>query len=339
MRVGINVSDLDHDLTLDLARRAEAVGLDSVWVGETWGWEAFTLVGELARITDEVTLGTGIVPVYSRSPALLGQAAATAARASGGRFVLGIGASAPAVVENWHGADFERPVGRTAETVRVVNAVLSGDTVEHEGGDLSISGFRLRVDPPGEVPVYVGALGETNVRMAGAEADGWMPIFVPDGRLRELRAEFRESAEARGRSPGDLAVVPNTVAAVSEDGEAAREAVRRHVAFYVGTMGAFYHRMLAESGYAAEADGIRDAWRGGEPAEAADRETDEIVDAAAIAGPPGRARERLAAYGDLGADGVSLFFPRRADGDLMCETVAHLGEAAAEAGSDGDGRE
>jgi coenzyme F420-dependent oxidoreductase len=325
MNVGINVSDIDHDLTLDLARRAERAELESVLLGETWGWEAFTLLGELAQVTETVTLGTGIVPVYSRSPALLGQAAATAARATDGRFILGIGASGPAVIENWHGAEFDRPVGRTAETVQIVKRVLSGEVVDHDGTDFDLSGFRLRVDPPGDVPVYVGALGKTNVRMAGAEADGWMPVFMPEGRFEELYEEFRDSAEGRGRDPDELAVVPNTVAAVAEDGRAARDMVRHHIAFYVGTMGSFYHRMLSEAGYDDEADAIRDAWRDEGSEAATERVPDAIVDAAAVAGTPERAAERLAAYEDLGVDGLSLYFPRRADADLMRETVDHLG--------------
>lgn len=325
MNVGINVSDIDHDLTLDLARRAERAELESVLLGETWGWEAFTLLGELAQVTETVTLGTGIVPVYSRSPALLGQAAATAARATDGRFLLGVGVSGPAVIENWHGVGFDRPVGRTAETVQVIKKVLSGEVVDHEGTDFDLSGFRLRVDPPGDVPVYVGALGRTNVRMAGAEADGWMPVFMPEGRLEELYEEFRDSAEGRGRDPDELAVVPNTVAAVAEDGEAARDGVRHHIAFYVGTMGSFYHRMLSEAGYDDEADAIRDAWQNEGAEAAAERVPDAVVDAAAIAGTPERAAERLATYEDLDVDGLSLYFPRRADADLMYETVDHLG--------------
>lgn len=329
MDVGINVSDLDHDLTLALAETAEAVGLDAVHVGETWGWEAFTLLGELARVTDEVTLGTGIVPVYSRSPALLGQAAATVARASDGRFELGLGVSGPAVIEGWHGVDFDRPVGRTAETVRVVKRVLSGETVDHDGQEFELSGFRLRVEPPGEVPVHVGAIGETNVRMAGAVADGWMPVFVPDDRLATLRAAFYESARSRDRDPDGLSVLPNTVAAVSTDGEEARDAVRHHVAFYVGTMGSFYHRMLSEAGYAESADAIRAAWHEDGPGAAAERVPDEVLDAAAVAGTPEQARDRLGSYAEF-ADGVTLFFPRRADEDLMRETVDHLGDIAGE---------
>lgn len=330
MRVGVNISDLDHDRTLRLATQAEDVGLDAVWVGETWGWEAFTLLGELAQVTERVTLGTSIVPVYTRSPSLLGQAAATVARATDGRFVLGLGVSGPAVIENWHGMTFDRPVGRTAETVQVVKRVLSGEPVDHDGREFSLSGFRLRVDSPGPVPVYVGALGETNVRMAAAEADGWMPIFVPDGRLEALTAEFVDSARSHERDPEELSIVPATVAAISDDGAAARDAVRHHIAFYVGAMGSFYHRMLAEADYEEEADAVRRSWREEGPEAAAARVSDEVLDAAAVAGTPEEARDRLQSYEALNVDGVSLFFPRRADGDLMTETAEHLGTMASE---------
>ncbi|MHB9288860.1 LLM class flavin-dependent oxidoreductase [Halobacteriales archaeon Cl-PHB] len=326
MKVGVNVSDLDYDRMRDYAVRAEEVGLDSVWVGETWGWEAFTLLGELAQLTDEVTLGTGIVPVYTRSPSLLGQAAATAAEATDGRFQLGLGTSGPAVIEHWHGAEFDRPVGRTAETISVVEQVLSGETVSHDGTDFQLDGFRFRADrEEGDVPVLVGALGPSNVRMAGAVADGWMPIFVPRDRIEDLYEEFADSARERNRDPEALTVAPNTVAAVSEDGEAARDAVRHHIAFYVGAMGDFYHRTLSDASFGDTADAIRSAWHEDGPEAAAEAVSDDVVAEAAVAGTPAEAHDQLDAFAESPADEVHLFFPRSADGDLMESTIDHLG--------------
>lgn len=326
MRLGINVSDLEYEQVISLGERAESVGLDSVWTGETWGWEAFTPIGELAARTDEITLGTGIVPVYSRSPALLGQSVATAAEASDGRFVLGLGSSGPAVIENWHGAEFERPVGRTAETISIVRKVLSGDVVSHDGTEFELDGFRLRKRPTyTDVPIFVGALGPSNVRMAGAVADGWMPIFMPRPRIVDLMEEFESSARERDRDPDDLTVAPNLVAAVSEDGEAAREAVRHHLAFYVGTMGEFYHRMLTDSGFGDVADDVREAWNEEGPEAASAAVSDEVLTRSSIVGTPEEAAAQLDEYEAVGADHVTCFFPRDADADLMTETTDHLG--------------
>ncbi|NHN49348.1 LLM class flavin-dependent oxidoreductase [Halostella sp. JP-L12] len=327
MRVGINVSDLAYDQMRSFAVQAEEVGLDSVWVGETWGWEAFTVLGELAQLTDDVTLGTGIVPVYTRSPALLGQAAATVAEATNGRFIMGLGTSGPAVIKNWHGEDFERPIGYTAETISVIQKVLSGETVSHDGDAFQLDGFRFRADREADdVPLYVGALGESNVRMSGAVADGWMPIFVPRGCIAELYEEFVDSARERDRDPDDLTVSPNTVAAISEDGEAAREAVRHHIAFYVGAMGDFYHRSLSEASYGDNADAVREAWHEDGPGAAAEAVSDEVLNRSAIVGTPDEAHDQLDAYADGPSDEVVAFFPRSADPDLMESTVNHLGD-------------
>ncbi len=308
------------------AEAAEEHGLDSVWIGETWGWEAFTILGELAQLTDEVTLGTGIVPVYTRSPALLGQAAATVAEATDDRFVMGLGTSGPAVIENWHGADFDRPIGRTAETISVIENVLSGETVSHDGDDFQLDGFRFRADrATGDVPIYVGAIGPSNVRMSGAVADGWMPIFVPRPRIAALYEEFVDSAASRDRDPDDLTVSVNTVAAISEDGQAARDAVRHHIAFYVGAMGEFYHRTLSDAGFEENADAIRDAWHSDGPGAAAETVSDDVIAETAIAGTPDEAHDQLQAFADSPADEIVLFFPRSADGDLMASTIEHLG--------------
>ncbi|WP_340100543.1 LLM class flavin-dependent oxidoreductase [Salinibaculum salinum] len=326
MKIGINVSDLEYDLMRDYAMRAEDQNLDSVWVGETWGWEAFTLLGELSQLTEKITLGTGIVPVYTRSPALLGQAAATVAESTEGRFAMGLGTSGPAVIENWHGEDFERPIGYTAETIDVIRQVLSGDTVSHDGKSFELDGFRFRAQrQTRDVPIYVGALGKSNVRMSGAVADGWMPIFVPQTRIEELYDEFVDSAEQRERNPDALSVAPNTVAAISEDGEKARQAVRHHIAFYIGAMGEFYHRTLSDAGFGENANAIRDAWHEEGPEAAADTISDEVLEQTTVAGTPQQAHEQLEAFENTPADEIHLFFPRSAEAELMESTIDHLG--------------
>ena len=132
--------------------RAADLGADRVWLPETWGRDAVTTLAVLAERTGDVGLGSSLLNTYSRSPALLGQTAATLQEASGGRFRLGLGPSGPAVIEGWHGTDFDRPLRRTRESVEIVRQVLTGETVSYQGDYFSLDGFRLRCDPPERPP-------------------------------------------------------------------------------------------------------------------------------------------------------------------------------------------
>lgn len=130
------------------AIRAESLGYDRVWVPETWGRDVVTVLASLAARTDDIGIGASVMPVYSRSPALIGQTAATLQEVSGGRFRLGLGPSGPVVIENWHGVSFDRPLRRTRETIEIVTRVLSGESVAYDGEFFELSGFRLRCEPP-----------------------------------------------------------------------------------------------------------------------------------------------------------------------------------------------
>lgn len=176
----------------DQAVAAEEFGFDRVWFPESWGRDVVTPIAIAAEQTDRIGLGTSIANVYSRSPALLGQTAATLQEASDGRFRLGVGPSGPIVVENWHGEDFGNPLQRTRETIEIIRRVMSGETVSYDGEYFALDGFRLRCNAPNpEPPVDAAALGPKAVELAGRFADGWHAInYTRDGfeeRLKDLR--------------------------------------------------------------------------------------------------------------------------------------------------------
>ena len=154
---------------VELARRAETEwGYDAIWLAETGGAESFALAAAIAHATERITLGTAIVPVFNRTPAVLAMAAGTVAQLSGGRFILGLGSSSHAMIERWNGVRFERPLTRVRETVEVVRAALSGAKTDFQGATLQSRGFRLGCLPERPVPIYLAALREKMLRLDNA---------------------------------------------------------------------------------------------------------------------------------------------------------------------------
>src|SRR3990170_1932909 len=153
---------------VELARLAEERGYEAVFVPESWGYDAVTTLAELAVQTRRIKLGTGIVPVWSRTPALLAMTAASLDELSGGRFILGLGISGPIVTQDWHGVPFERPIQRTRETIAIIRLALSGDRVTHTGEIFQVQRFRLDFTPPRpRVPIYLASIGPKNLRLTG----------------------------------------------------------------------------------------------------------------------------------------------------------------------------
>ncbi len=313
------------DSLVDYARTAEDAGYDCVWLPETWGRDAVTVLTSIAEHTDSVDLGSSIVNTYSRSPALLGQTAATLQEVSDGRFRLGVGPSGPIVIENWHGLEYGNPLRRTRETVEIVRQVLSGEPVEYDGHDFSLSGFRLRCAPPDpQPPVEVTGMGPKAVELAGRFADGWHGIMLtPDG-IRDRLEDVERGADLGDRDPEDVTVSVGVPCCVLEDAERARELARQHVGFYVGGMGTFYRDSLERQGY-DEAVEIHDAWQEGDRDRALELIDDELLDQLCAAGDLETARERLERFEAVdGLDAVMVSFPRGADESEIRETMAAL---------------
>lgn len=311
---------------VDQTVRAEALGYDHAWLPETWGRDAVTALTLMADRTEEIGIGSSIVNVWSRSPATLGQTAATQQEVADGRFRLGIGPSGPILMEGWHGVDFERPLRRTREAVEVINMVTTGENVEYEGHFFNLSGFQLRCDPPETPPpVDVAAMGPTAVEMTGRFADGWhATLFSPEG-MEERLDDLRRGAEMGDRDPGEVRTVLSLTCCALADGERARQLARQHAAFYVGGMGTYYRDSMARQGYEDEAHEISAAWASGDRERALSVISDEMLDAFAAAGTPGRAREELAKFAEIdGLDAIAVGFPRGADESEIVETLEAL---------------
>ncbi|WP_424003794.1 TIGR04024 family LLM class F420-dependent oxidoreductase [Haloarcula salina] len=314
------------DALVDMSRRAEERGYERVWLPETWGRDAVTTLTSIAERTDEVGIGTSLLNVYSRSPALLGQTAATLQEVSDGRFRAGIGPSGPIVIEAWHGVEFDRPLKRTREAVEIVKLVLSGEAVEYDGDVFSLSGFRLRCDPPEPAPgVDAGGLGPKSVELAGRFADGWHALLLtPDG-LRDRLEDFERGCSLGDDDIDDKRVTLSLPCCALADRERARELARQHLAFYVGGMGTFYRDALARQGYEETANEISARWASGEKDAAVDAVGDDLLDSLAAAGTPEECRERIETFEAIdGVDAVSVSFPRAADREVIDATMDAL---------------
>ncbi|GAB3663221.1 TIGR04024 family LLM class F420-dependent oxidoreductase [Halopiger thermotolerans] len=314
------------DALVDLARLGERRGYEFAWLPETWGRDAVTVLATIARETERIGIGPSVVNVYSRSPALLGQTAATLQEASDGRLRMGIAPSGPAVIEGWHGLEFDRPLRRTREYIEIVRTVLSGERVEYDGDLFSLSGFRLRCNPPEEpVPIDAAGMGPKAVELAGRFADGWHAILFTPAGLEERLEDLRRGADLGDRSAEDVRVTLSVTACALEDGDRARSLARQHLAFYVGAMGTYYRESLARQGYEDEAQEIAAAWANGDQEAALEAIPDALLDDLAAVGTPDRAREELRKFERLdGVDEVGIGFPRGASSDEIEATIAAL---------------
>ena len=290
MNVGLMVTSFgDVDLA-DVAVRAEAQDYDAVWVGELWGANSVVQATEMACRTEEIDIGTAILNVYSRSPAVLAMTAASLEKASDGRFTLGLGTSTATAVEGLHGMAFDRPVRRAHETIELVREFTAGtgDSVEYQGELLETTGFPS-IDA--SVPIYHAGLGPANRRVVGRLCDGWIPHNIPFSRLDDAFDEVAAAARERDRDPNEITIAPYVPSAVSEDPTEARETLRRHIAYYVGS-GDGYRRAVAMA-FPDEADRIAEAWRAGDNRDAVGAVTDEMLDELGVAGTPDEARDQL----------------------------------------------
>lgn len=311
---------------VEMAQHGEELGYDRVWLPETWGRDAVTVLASIAHGTGDVGIGTSILPVYSRSPALIGQSAATLQEVSNGRFRLGLGPSGPIVIENWHGVDYGNPLRRTRETIEIVKQVFTGEPVDYDGDYFDLSGFRLRSDPPDPVPpVDAAGMGPKAVELAGRFADGWHALMLTRAGLRERLDDLRRGAELADRDPDEIRVTVSLTCAALDDRERARESVRQHIAFYVGGMGTFYRDSLARVGHEETAHEVYDAWQAGERERAMGAIDDELLDDLAVAGTPNEASDRLEAFAAIdGVDAASISFPRDASRDEIRRTAEAL---------------
>ncbi|GIW42040.1 MAG: LLM class F420-dependent oxidoreductase [Candidatus Binatia bacterium] len=283
---------------LEWTRRAEEMGYESVWIAETGGPDPFVLAGRIAEHTSRARIGTAVSPVYFRTPATIAAAAGTVAQLAPGRFVLGLGSSSHAMVENWHGLPFEKPVTRVRETVEVVRRMLAGEKVEFEGKTIRTRGFRLMVPPPSPVPIYVGALRPPMLELAGEIADGVVVNLFPVEALPRMLESVAAGARRAGRDASTLEVVCRHQVLVTDDKDAAREMFRAALAGYFATP--VYNRFAAWYGFEEEAALVAEGFRKRDRALTRRGMSDRFVDSIGIFGTADECRARVAEYAAAG---------------------------------------
>jgi F420-dependent oxidoreductase-like protein len=303
------------NLPLDLIKEAERLGYYAVWASEAYGSDAVTPLAWIGAQTKTIRLGTAIMQMPARTPAMTAMTALTLDQLSGGRFLLGLGLSGPQVVEGWHGQPFSQPLSRTREYVNIVRAIFErkkaltyegrhyqlpyqGEGATGLGKPLKIT-LRRRPD----LPIYLAAIGPKNVALAAEIADGWLPIFFSPRHYAEIFQTSVEAGFARasnGKSYTSFDIAPLVPVAVGEDVTACRNLVKPMLAFYVGGMGArgtnFYYDLACRYGYKEAANKIQDFYLSGSRAEAAAAVPDTLVDDVALCGPTERIKERLSLW-------------------------------------------
>jgi F420-dependent oxidoreductase-like protein len=259
------------DNVVEKVKIADRLGYDSIWLGESWGYELFTSMADLVRVTSHIKIGAGIANIFSRSPALIASTVATLDERSGGRIILGLGPSGANVIEHWHGVPFQKPVQRTREYVEIIRTILRGEKLVHQGEIFHLErGFKLRFSPPRpDLPIYIAALGPKNVVQTGEIADGVLPVYWPGNKWGALRQQLDEGSALAGRPPHSAAIAPYlTCAILTEDMDAEqRDAIRfasaTPLVYYIGKMGVYYAQMLTRNGFGADVEAVQEGWKQG----------------------------------------------------------------------------
>ena len=317
----------------DFARAADELGYHSIWVAEAWSFDAFMILTSLVPHTQRIGLGTSIVNVYSRTPALIGQSVATLDALSGGRAILGLGASGPQVVEGWHGMPYEKPLQRTRETVEIVRTILRRERLTYEGEVFRLGmGLKLINHPVrSEVPIVIASLGPKNVALTAEIADGWMPTLYSPSQGPAVFGPSLDEGRAR-RSPdlGPLQVYGTLAVAITDEPDLPRTMTKHMLALYLGGMGSkdqnFYNRLVQRYGYVEEATAVQDLYLAGKRDEAAAAVPDALVDDLTAIGPAGHVKEKLAEMAGAGVDVLMvspLAFDQRSRLELL-ETLPNL---------------
>ncbi|MCQ4332743.1 TIGR04024 family LLM class F420-dependent oxidoreductase [Natronomonas sp. F2-12] len=293
-----------------LARYAEELAYGFLTTGETSGRNVPTVLGVLASETDEIGITNDVISPYSRSPALIGQTAVTIQELSGGRYRLRIGASSPALAEDWHGVEFDRPLRRVRETIEIVRQVQSGDRLDYDGDIYTPDGIALGCAPPEEpAPVDVAALGPKATELAGRFADGWVPQLIPYEGFRDRIGDLRRGVELGDRSVDDVRVAYTLRCCALEDRETAREYARSQVAFMIALYGPFYRKAIAEAGWETVTETVRETWLDGDKSGAIEAVPDELLDEVVAAGTPEEARRQVERFEAIEAvDSVQIGF-------------------------------
>jgi F420-dependent oxidoreductase-like protein len=322
--MGLNYAGGFAETVAELADYEKA-GLDIVFVPEAYSYDAVSQLGFLAAKTERLQLASGILQIFSRTPTLTAMTAAGLDYVSGGRFVLGIGASGPQVIEGWHGVPYDAPIGRTREIIEICRSVWRRERLEHDGRYYQIP------LPPGQgtglgkplklinhpvrdrIPIVVAALGPKNVEMAAELAEGWEPIFFFPEKAADAWGEPLAAGAAK-RDPAlpPLDIIAQAALAIGEGPETTglRDLSRPMLALYIGGMGArgrnFYNDLAVRFGYPQEAAAIQDAYLEGRKDEAAGLVPASLLEGVSLIGPRSLVAERIAAMREAGVTTLNV---------------------------------
>lgn len=303
----------------------ERAGVDVGWVAELYSFDAVSILGYLAAKTETMELGSAILPIYSRTPTLTAMTAAGLDAVSDGRFILGIGASGPQVIEGWHGLPYDKPIGRQKEIIEICRKVWAREVVTHDGDSYQLPlpedqgtglGKPLKlINHPkrADIPIYIASLGPKNVEVTAEMADGWIPVFFHPDKANDVWGDaLAKGAANRDPSLPPMSIVAGGTVAICDEDQAQkiRDGGRFMTALYVGGMGAkgknFYNNIFRKYGYEEEAEKIQDLYLAGKKEEAMAAVPQDFLDATAMVGDEGRVRERIEAYQAAGVTHLSI---------------------------------
>lgn len=326
--------------TVEHVVELEKAGVDIVLVPEAYSFDAVSQMGYLAAKTSTIQIGSGVIPIYTRTPALLAMTAAGMDYVSDGRFVLGIGTSGPQVMEGFHGVPFDAPLGRTREVVEICRQVWRRERLTYGGRHYQIPlpadrgtglGKALKIinQPVRErIPITIAALGPKNVELTAEIAEGWQPVFFYPEKADDIWGEsLRAGAAKRDPGLGDLDVMVGVSLAIGDNVADRLEWAKPQLALYIGGMGAkgrnFYHNVATRYGFGDVADRIQELYLAGRKAEAIAAVPDELVRSVSLIGPRGYVKERIAAFAEAGVTTL-LATPVTADGSEYVGFVEQL---------------
>ena len=324
---------------VELTQEAERLGFDSVWTAEAYGSDCFSPLCWLGSHTTKIKLGTAIMQMPGRSPAMTAMTAATLDQISGGRMLLGIGSSGPQVAEGWHGQRFGRQLQRTREYIAVVRQALARERLEYHGETIELplpdgpgKALKLTIAPVQErIPIFLAAIGPRNTTLAGEVADGWIPTLFSPEHVAEFTPLLEEGAAAAGRSLDGFEIAPTVNLFVTDDLDSARDAMRPYLALYVGGMGSrdknFYNALVCRYGFEEAARTVQDLYLEGKREEAAAALPAELIDLVSLCGPADVVRERLAVFQAAGVTTL-MVSPMAWTADERLEQLRRLAELA-----------
>jgi len=340
MKLGINIgySGGRVELPLDRVLEAEQLGYDSVWTAEAYGSDAVTPLAYLAAKTTRIKLGTGIMQIAGRTPAMCAMTMSTLDALSGGRVLVGLGLSGPQVVEGWHGMPYDKPVARLREYVQILRKIWARE----EPVALDGQAYQLPYRGPGatglgkplksilhsrQLPVYLATMQPLSVRTTAELADGWLPIWFSPQRLGMFRPAIEEGFKRAGNSKSwkDFDIAPGCTVIIGDDVRACLVQMKPTLALYVSGMGAkqknFHNEMVVKYGYGEIAARIQELYLSGRKAEAIAAVPDELCDEMSLCGPEGRIRQRYKAWEDAGVTTMLVQTNQREALHLMADVA------------------